>query len=310
MLISNAGSLDLQAFNPANKNPDVSSDFSGIFKGMIFGILAFIGFEAAAPLGEEARRPRWTIPRAVVLSAIGIGLFYVLCSYAWVYGAGFDNFLDQATGNADPWRALGKTFWHAGWIVVFLAILNSAIANANAGVNAATRVLYAMGRNGAMPHAFARTHPVHRTPHIAIFFNVVGGTILALLLGWKWGPYDAFVVIATAITVVVILVYIAVCLGSIVFYWRDRRSEFNPLLHLIFPLLGAAAFAFPLYYQFKTPPGYPYRYGNWIAVGWIVLGIVVTAVVAYLRPQALENADRIFVEDETVAAPVPAPASR
>ncbi|MBD0291456.1 MAG: APC family permease, partial [Thermoleophilia bacterium] len=163
MLISNAGDLSLAAFNPENRHPDATSDFSGVFKGMIFGILAFIGFEAAAPLGEEAKHPRRTIPLAVIGSALLIGLFYVLCSYAWVYGAGFDNFLTQATENADPWRALGKTFWHAGWIVVFFAILNSAIANANAGVNAATRVLYAMARNGAMPAPLARTHPEHRT---------------------------------------------------------------------------------------------------------------------------------------------------
>ncbi len=311
MILSNAGSLDLQAFNPENKNPDVSSDFSGIFKGMIFGVLAFIGFEAAAPLGEEARHPRWTIPRAVVLSAFAIGLFYVLCSYAWVYGAGFDNFLTQATENADPWRALGKTFWHAGWVVVFIAILNSAIANANAGVNAATRVLYAMGRNGAMPAPLARTHPVHRTPHVAIIFNVVGGVVIALLLGWKWGPLLAFATIATAITVVVILLYIAVCLGAIWFYWRDRRSEFSPLLHLVFPLLGATAFAFPLYYQFKDWPDNPLGYGNWIAIGWIAVGLVITAYLAATRPQALTNADRVFVEDETIApVPAPAPAAR
>src|SRR5919108_6206968 len=297
MLISNAGSLDLQAFNPENKNPDASSDFSGIFKGMIFGILAFIGFEAAAPLGEEAKHPRWTIPRAVIGSAFLIGLFYVLCSYAWVYGAGFDNFLGQATDNADPWRALGKVFWHTGWIAIFFAILNSAIANANAGVNAATRVLYAMARNGAMPHPLARTHRVHRTPHVAIVVNVVGGVVLALLLGWRWGPLPAFATIATAITVVVILLYIAVCLGSIVYYWRQRRSEFNPLLHLLFPLLGAAAFAFPLYYQFKDWPDNPLGYGNWIAIGWIGLGIIVTIWLALTRPQALENADRVFVED-------------
>ena len=308
MLISNAGSLDLQAFNPENKNPDASSDFSGIFKGMIFGILAFIGFEAAAPLGEEAKHPRWTIPRAVIGSAFLIGLFYVLCSYAWVYGAGFDNFLGQATDNADPWRALGKVFWHTGWIAIFFAILNSAIANANAGVNAATRVLYAMARNGAMPHPLARTHRVHRTPHVAIVVNVVGGVVLALLLGWRWGPLPAFATIATAITVVVILLYIAVCLGSIVYYWRQRRSEFNPLLHLLFPLLGAAAFAFPLYYQFKDWPDNPLGYGNWIAIGWIGLGIIVTIWLALTRPQALENADRVFVEDETVAA-APAPAT-
>jgi amino acid transporter len=309
MLLSNADSLNLAAFNPENANPDAASNFSGIFKGMIFAILAFIGFEAAAPLGEEAREPRKTIPRAVVYSAVLIGAFYVLCSYAWVYGAGFDNFLTQATENPDPWRALGKVFWHTGWILVFFAIINSAIANANAGVNAATRVLYAMARNGAMPKPLARTHPEYRTPHIAIILNVVGGTIIALLLGWKWGPLLAFATIATAITVVVILIYIAVCLGTIVYYLRERRSEFNPILHFVFPLLGAAAFAFPLYYQYKDWPDNPLGYGNWVALIWIALGIVLTIVVSFMRPQALENADRIFVEEEPVgiAGPMTAP---
>src|ERR1051325_10605410 len=98
MLLSNAGDLNLQPFNPSH----AQGDWSGVFKGMVFAILAFIGFEAAAPLGEEAKHPRKTVPRAVVGSAIAIGLFYVLCAYAWVFGAGFDNFVHQATTNADP----------------------------------------------------------------------------------------------------------------------------------------------------------------------------------------------------------------
>jgi amino acid transporter len=306
MLVSNWDTLTLQAFNPENRNPDASSDFSGVFKGMIFAVLAFIGFEAAAPLGEEARHPRKTIPRAVVGSAVLVGLFYVLCSYAWVYGAGFDSFLTQATENADPWRALGKVFWSTGWILVFFAILNSAIANANAGVNAATRVLYAMARNGAMPHQLARTHPVHRTPHVAIILDIVGGTILALLLGWKWSPLEAFATIATAITVVVILIYIAVCIGTIVFYLRDRREEFNVFLHLIFPVLGAVAFAFPLYYQFKDWPDNPLGYGNWVAIIWVAVGIVLTIWVSIARPSALERGGQVFVEDEVAAAAAPA----
>jgi amino acid transporter len=80
---------------------------------MVFAILAFIGFEASAPLGEEAKNPLRSIPRAVVGSAFVIGLFYLLCSYAWVFGAGFNGFVAQATG-ADPWRNLGKVFW--GWV--------------------------------------------------------------------------------------------------------------------------------------------------------------------------------------------------
>src|SRR3954454_7060829 len=75
MLLSNAGDVNLQPFNPGNAD----GNWGGVFKGMVFAILAFIGFEAAAPLGEEARDPRRNIPRAVVGSALMIGFFYVLC---------------------------------------------------------------------------------------------------------------------------------------------------------------------------------------------------------------------------------------
>src|SRR5207244_4347317 len=134
---------------------------------LLMGVLAFIGFEAAAPLGEEAKHPRRAIPRAVVGSALLIGLFYVLAAYAWVFGAGFNTFVDQATG-ADPWRALGKAFWGGAWVLVFLAICNSIAANSNAAVNAATRVFYALARNRLAPRPLGRTHPEYKTPYIAI----------------------------------------------------------------------------------------------------------------------------------------------
>src|SRR4051794_5598750 len=152
MLISNAGDLNLQPFNPSNA-PE--GTFNGVFKGMVFAILAFIGFEASAPLGEEAKHPRRAIPRAVVGSCLVIGLFYLVAAYAWVFGEGFNQFTAKAGASADPWRQLGKVFWSTGWVLVFAAIINSIIANSNAGFNAATRVFYAMARNGIMPKPLA-----------------------------------------------------------------------------------------------------------------------------------------------------------
>src|SRR5690348_14506819 len=218
MLFSNAGDLNLQPFNPHH----AVGDWSGVFKGMVFAILAFIGFEASAPLGEEAKHPRRTIPRAVVGSAIGIGLFYILCSYAWVFGAGFNNFVDQATG-ADPWRNLGKVFWSTGWILVFLAICNSIAANSNAAVNAATRVFYSLARNGLAPRPLGRVHERFRTPNVAIILMSVFALVVALLFGWKWGPLDGFFTIATLAVPPVILVYMLVSAGCM--YWYGVKSR-------------------------------------------------------------------------------------
>jgi amino acid transporter len=313
MILSNFGDVTLQTFNPSNNEVGT---IEGTFKGMVFAILAFIGFESAAPLGEEARHPRWTIPRAVVGSAVLIGLFYVFCSYAWVIGTGFDNFTKVTTAAANPWRDLGEVFWGAGWVLIFLAIVNSAIANANAGVNAATRVLYAMGRNGVLPGAFARTHPVHRTPHVATIAVSGLGVALALLMGWKWDPLTAFVIIATAVTIVVICMYITVCAACAVYYWREKRSQWSIWLHAVFPVVGILAFLGPLYYQYRPLPPYPTRYANWIAIGWLAAGVIVMLWMRARRREALVAAGRIFVEDETIAgerpretAPAPAPGS-
>src|SRR3954471_1353852 len=307
MLLSNVSDLNLQPFNPSH----ATGDLGGVFKGMVFAILAFIGFEAAAPLGEEARNPRKNIPRAVVGSAVAIGLFYVFCAYAWVFGAGFDDFVKQATG-ADPWRNLGKVFWSTGWILVFLAICNSIAANSNAAVNAATRVFYALARNGLAPRQLGHTHPEFKTPHVAIIWMSAFALVLALLLGWKWGPLVGFALIATLAVIVVVIVYIIICIGCIWHYWTKRRAEFNWFLHGIVPAAGAVLFFFPLYYEYvKFPPTYPIKYANWVALGWIAVGIVLTIFLYARYPDRLRDMDRVYVEDETVApetAPAGAPA--
>ncbi len=300
ILGTKAGHLNLQPFNPHHA-PEGA--FTGVGKGMVFAILAFIGFEASAPLGEEAKHPRRTIPLAVVGSCLAIGLFYVLLSYAWVFGEGFNQFATKAGGSADPWRDMAKVFWGSGWILVFAAIINSIIANSNAGFNAATRVFYAMARNGIAPRALARTHPTFKTPHVAIILNTFIAFALSILLGWKWGPLNGFIILATAATVVVIIVYMLVMAGSIRYYLTEKRSAFNPLLHLVFPVAGIVLFAFPLYYQYFPLPPYPIRYAVWVALGWVIAGLVLGAVMWRTRPQALKDAERIYVEDETVRAP-------
>jgi amino acid transporter len=270
---------------------------------MVFAILAFIGFEAAAPLGEEAKHPRRTVPFAVVGSALAIGLFYILCAYAWVFGAGFSHFVDQATG-ADPWRNLGKVFWGTGWVVVFIAICNSIAANSNAAVNAATRVFYALSRNGLAPRPLGHVHPKFRTPYVAIVWMSAFAFVLSLLLGWKWGPLIGFSLIATLAVIVVVVVYMLICAGAILEYWVRRRAEFNALLHLVLPIGGIVLFFFPLYYQYvKFVPTYPIKYANWIGIGWVVAGIVLAAWLSMAHPERLRDMERVYVEDETVEAP-------
>jgi hypothetical protein len=68
----------------------------------------------------------------------------------------------------------------------------------------------------------------------------------------------------------------------------------------------------PLYYQYFPLPAYPTRIANWVAIGWLAGGVVVTIWMSMNRKQALLNAEKIWVpddEDAPGAVPAPAPAS-
>src|SRR5207248_2594052 len=160
---------------------------------------------------------------------------------------------------------------------------------------------YALARNRLAPRPLGHVHPKFKTPGNAIIGMSIFALGIALLFGWKWGPLDGFFTIATMAVPPVILVYMLVSLGAMVHYLGPLRQQFNVLLHVILPIAGIVLFFFPLYYQFvKYPPVYPEKYGNWVDIAWVILGIALTAFVVYARPDKLADIDRVYVEDETV----------
>jgi amino acid transporter len=150
------GPNSTEPFQPSS----AAGGWSGIAQAAVFSVLAFIGFEAAASFGEEARNPRRAVPLAVVASSVGVGLFYLFLTYAWNVGAGLDIVGYHAEQAGNDWPAFAQRSWgDAGAWIVFLALLNSIIAAGTAAMNSCARVLFAMGRAGHLPAALGRTHP-------------------------------------------------------------------------------------------------------------------------------------------------------
>src|SRR5580700_6547803 len=176
---------------------------SGVIGGSVYTILAFGGFEGAAPLAEEARNPRRTIQRAVLLATLLIGALYVFTTYAVDVAFGPARFTAFAaeTGSA-TWEGLARTLYGLFWFFVFLAIVNSTIANANAGVNVSSRTAFAMGRIGAFPRFLAQVHPRHRSPVPAILTGFVITVAVTLGLGLGYGPTEAFFMVGTGLVII------------------------------------------------------------------------------------------------------------
>jgi amino acid transporter len=289
---------------------------SGVFAGSIYTILAFIGFEAAAPLAEEARDPRRTIRQAVIYSTIGIGLFYVLTTYAASVFFGPDRMAEfPAFGGGNPWDGLARQVWGAGWVIAFLAVVNSAIANSNASANAATRTWYAMGRIRLLPRMLELTHPRWKSPHVAVWLQLIVGLGVALGLGLAYDPLRGFLFIATLVTAVVILIYIAVNIACCAYYLRERRDEFNWFKHLVVPIVGIAVFipgwltavgipAFDFIGRLTSPASY-----SGLVVGvWMALGVIYLVYLLARNPQRVRDTGKVFLEEEMGSrAPTPAP---
>ncbi len=72
-----------------------------MFGGVMLGILLFVGFEAAASIGEESADPHRSIPRALIGAVAASAAFYVLMSYAISVGLGKEA-VDQGTGSTRP----------------------------------------------------------------------------------------------------------------------------------------------------------------------------------------------------------------
>lgn len=315
LLIVNAGSRNtLNVFIPGDQG------VLPAFQGMIFCLLAFIGFEAAAPLGEEAREPRRTIPRAVIWSTLLVGAFYIFNYYAATVFFGPDRMKDFYTfNNSDPWGYMAtQVLGTLGGILVVFAIINSSFANANAGATAATRSLFAMGRSMLLPRWFATIHRQHRTPANAIHFQaivaivvaVAGGLILADDPFPASGPINIYVFIGTMLGLLFAGMYIAVNLAVIGFYLRERRDEFNPIKHLLVPILGVLSMipavlaviggvTIPLFGVTLPPYENSLRFTAPIVGAWMLLGIVLFAVLWASNRDALQRMGDVYGGEES-----------
>ena len=284
-------------------NPSHLPSVHGLFLGVVLAFTGYIGFEAAAVLGEEAADPLRAIPRAI-LTAIAIGIVYYVF-LAWVLAVGFGvNHIDKWATNPAALDALASRYagtWLA--VLVDLAVAVGAFVAALAGVNLTARTLFAMGREGGMPGVLAWTHPRFRTPWVAIASIValtVGLVVVLARIAWN-DPFKYFGFMATTATFAILGAYILIALAGMVFFWRSRSASdaaFNVVMDLVLPLGAAAICAYTIYESFKAPGPSPNNWSPWIAVGWLVAGVAVLAWLRATQPARVRSFGSILGQGE------------
>lgn len=248
--------------------------FNGLFLGLVLAIFADIGFESSSTLGEEAKNPLKTIPRAVIGAVVIACAFYVVSSFGMI-GA-FAATHKTLDGNADTLRVMA-TFAGVGWAAPILTVmvLVSALGCTLASFTAGCRVLFSMGRHGLLHPAVGATHKVNETPHVSVTICAA----IALAIGffamrvWGLGPVDLLNDGGTLSSYGFIVGFVLIAIAAPVYL--KRKGELTTgavvvsalaLLFLVAPIVGS-------FYPVPDAPVryFPYAFAMYLAigVGWL-----------------------------------------
>ncbi|MDN3312183.1 APC family permease [Microbacterium oryzae] len=201
---------------------DLAPDPGGLDRlvlGVVVSIAAFVGFESAAALGVEAKRPFAAIPRALVWTVAVAGVLFLFVAVAGLIAVDALG-LDSVAGDA-PFDAIAQLYG-ARWMAVALDLMIafSFFAAAVAATTALVRLLFSLSREGALPAALGRTSRRTGVPTVATATCVplvVAPVVLRVTGMDVRGAVDTILVAAVGCFV---LGYILVCTAVVPFLRR------------------------------------------------------------------------------------------
>lgn len=209
---------------PGNFKFDEMPEYGSFSSAVLLLIYAFVGFEATAVIGGEARDPRRNMPIALL-----IAVFLVAVLYIFVQIVSIGTLPGLATSERPLADAAASFLGTIGASLITMAALVSILGNLNVGLLGATRLLFAMSEQRELPSVFAMTHPKFKTPVAAIAVTAIVIFMLTI--------QSTFVTALAIATITRLLVYATTCLSLPIF----RRKEGVPEAKFVAPMGTTAA---------------------------------------------------------------------
>ncbi|MBW9092423.1 APC family permease [Microbacterium jejuense] len=205
-----------------------ATDFSldAIITGVAFALIGFVGFESGAALGPETRRPFAAVPRAIMVSVGATGVVMLVGTAAQL------SIVADRPGAASLSAVTGLS--RLTDLIVALSFLACALAM----TNAATRIAFAMSREGLLPAAFGR---VSRRGVPAAAGAMLAAAVTAVpvaVLAWGGSRQDMRVVTSPASILGFVLAYALVCAAAPAFLRRIGELTVRGAVLCIVPLAG------------------------------------------------------------------------
>lgn len=285
MMVTGNGSIgNLVSQGVAEGNSNYFAIGGGLMLAMIMGLATLTGFEAAANLGEEAKDPFRTIPRAIVGSVAAAGVLGLIFLVALTVSI---NDIPKVSASSSPVtlimrEMLGSVIERALLIGIILAFFAAGLAT----MTACSRIVFAMSRDSRFPaHKLMRKiNPHTQTPVLATMLIFAVGVILMVAL-----PGTARMELITASTILPAIIY-----GSLIILYLSVRKQLErkkgafDLGRFELPVtIGALAWSITVLFVLVTPA--TSRVPVLIDLGLLVIGGVYFGYLLLFRREVLQT---------------------
>ena len=224
-------------FTFANPEPveytESPSGLTGIAIAFVLIFFAFIGFEDMANVAEEVKKPKRTIPRAIILSVLISGIIYILVSLAVVRVVNWEELANSAAPLAlVAERGLGSEAHIILSSIALFAITNTVLITLVAG----SRIFYGMAKEKVFPSILGKIHFKTKTPWMAV--------IVIMITAISFTFIGDIVIVANITVFAIVITFAAVNLAVIVLRYTepDIERKFRVPINIgkfpILPLLG------------------------------------------------------------------------
>ena len=243
----------------------------GVRMGVMLAIFSFVGFESATTLGSEARNPLKTIPRAVILSALLSGIFFLACVYGEVLG--FRGSPTSLGDSAAPFHYLSaQAGISLAGKLIDIGVLVSMFAATLACVIAASRVMLLMAHQGLVHRRLQSIHASSETPGIASVLTAVLAFLPVVILAHRGvSGADIYGFMGTLSVFGFLTAYTLAAVALAIHLHRERRLTVQGIL-----LSSAAVLAMiaALLGNLFPVPDAPYRYFPYVYAAYLGIALL------------------------------------
>jgi amino acid transporter len=219
---------------------------SGVAIGLVFAVIAFMGFETTAVFRDEVRDPERTVPRATYTAVGVLTLIYVIGCWLLIEGIGREAAVGTIAQAPDAafFDNVHLMLGSVGNDIVNVLFVTSSFASLATLHNVVSRYLFNLGMDGVLPRSIGKPHHRHGSPHRAsVVVSTVTIGFVGIAAALSVDPLVLFKNMAGTTGYGVLVLLTLVSVGIAAYLLRNRPEGVGLWRRAVAPLAAVAGMA-------------------------------------------------------------------